>query len=264
MRIKLSLFPGGCRRALTMSYDDGREFDRRLVEIFNRYGLKGTFHLNSDLLGTPGYVTRKEVPSLYGGHEIASHTASHVFLTQCPVPEQIDQIKRDKETLEELCGYPVGGMSWPYGDFDAQSIASAQSCGVEYSRTTQDSGKFSAPQDFMRWNPTTHHSGDLEGLWERFLDDHREERKLFHIWGHSYEFEYRDGWNKIEEFCKKAGDTKGIWHATGIEVKRYLDALKSLVFSSNLKIIQNPSALEVWVSADGTPVRIRPGETVRL
>ena len=29
-------YPGGKFKALTMSYDDGRTFDRRLVDIFNR------------------------------------------------------------------------------------------------------------------------------------------------------------------------------------------------------------------------------------
>ena len=42
-------FPGGKHKALTMSYDDGRTQDRRLIEIFNQNGIKGTFHLNSGL-----------------------------------------------------------------------------------------------------------------------------------------------------------------------------------------------------------------------
>ena len=41
------LFPGGLKRALTLSYDDGVEQDVRLIEIMNRHGLKGTFNLNS-------------------------------------------------------------------------------------------------------------------------------------------------------------------------------------------------------------------------
>ena len=40
-------FPGGKHKALTMSYDDGKEDDKRLVALFNKYGIKGTFHLNS-------------------------------------------------------------------------------------------------------------------------------------------------------------------------------------------------------------------------
>ena len=42
-----TLFPEGKFKALTFSYDDGNVADRRLVEIFNRYGMKGTFNLCS-------------------------------------------------------------------------------------------------------------------------------------------------------------------------------------------------------------------------
>lgn len=37
-------------KLLTFSFDDGNEDDVRLVEILNRYGLKGTFNLNSGKL----------------------------------------------------------------------------------------------------------------------------------------------------------------------------------------------------------------------
>ena len=42
-------FPQGKHKALTMSYDDGKEEDRRLVKIFNQHGIKGTFHINSGI-----------------------------------------------------------------------------------------------------------------------------------------------------------------------------------------------------------------------
>ena len=65
-------YPGGKHKALTMSYDDGRVHDRRLIEIFNRYGIKGTFHLNSGLFqrmdGKDGRVQPDEVKELYKGH----------------------------------------------------------------------------------------------------------------------------------------------------------------------------------------------------
>ena len=39
-------FPEGKAKALTMSYDDGKNQDERLVSIFNHYGIRGTFNLN--------------------------------------------------------------------------------------------------------------------------------------------------------------------------------------------------------------------------
>ena len=46
----LCCYPGGKFKALTFSYDDGTIHDRRLVEIFNQNGCKGTFHLNSGIM----------------------------------------------------------------------------------------------------------------------------------------------------------------------------------------------------------------------
>ena len=42
-------FPGGRHKVLTMSYDDGRQEDYRLVELFNKHGIKGTFNLNAGI-----------------------------------------------------------------------------------------------------------------------------------------------------------------------------------------------------------------------
>ena len=39
-------FPDGRRKAFTLSYDDGHICDERLINIFDTYGLKGTFNLN--------------------------------------------------------------------------------------------------------------------------------------------------------------------------------------------------------------------------
>lgn len=70
---------------VTFSFDDGIEDDVRLVEIMNKYGLKGTFNLNSGHLANNTswrYMDVKDVrhlnyfdcPNLYQGHEIAGHS----------------------------------------------------------------------------------------------------------------------------------------------------------------------------------------------
>ena len=44
-------FPGGKAKALTLSYDDGVRQDKKLIEIFNKNGIKGTFNVNSKFSG---------------------------------------------------------------------------------------------------------------------------------------------------------------------------------------------------------------------
>ena len=39
-------YPGGKLKALTFSYDDGVETDKRLIDIFKKHNLKGTFNIS--------------------------------------------------------------------------------------------------------------------------------------------------------------------------------------------------------------------------
>lgn len=43
-------FPEFSQKAATLSYDDGVIFDKKLIGILNRYGLKATFNINSGLI----------------------------------------------------------------------------------------------------------------------------------------------------------------------------------------------------------------------
>ena len=48
----------GKNKAITFSYDDGVTQDIRLIELLNKYDLKCTFNLNSELLGKGSILTR--------------------------------------------------------------------------------------------------------------------------------------------------------------------------------------------------------------
>ncbi len=264
MQIKQNLFPGGVRRALTMSYDDGPDFDYRLVELFNQYGIRGTFHLNSGRLGKKDSVKREDVAKLYRHHEVSCHTVTHPFLDQIPDGTVLREILRDRRTLEGLCGYPVRGMSYPFGRYTEHAIALLRSCGMEYSRTVEATGSFDLPEDFMKWHPTAHHNGDLEGLWKQFIERDWSQMLLFYIWGHSFEFDRDGNWERMEEFCRMAGGRKDVWYATNIEIMDYVTAVRALRYSEDQTMVYNPSALDVWISVNGDPVCIEGGSFVKL
>ncbi|WP_438434062.1 polysaccharide deacetylase family protein [Gorillibacterium sp. sgz500922] len=267
MNLAFNRFPGGVTKALTLSYDDGRTHDRRLVEILNRHGIKSTFHLNSGKFGLPGYVEREEVEALYRGHEISVHTVNHPFLEQTPREQVITEVLEDRRRLEALAGYPVRGMSYPFGTYSPDVISILKTLGIQYSRTVQATRRFDLPVDPLTWHPTCHHRDMLE-LADEFLDQPANswmtKPSLFYVWGHSYEFADNANWDDIERFCAKLTGRFDVWYATNIEIVDYLQALGRLQLTVDGTILHNPSAITLWVSADGEPVEIGAGQTVRL
>lgn len=266
MNIVFNLYPNGKKKALTMSYDDGIVADRRLVEIFDRYGIRGTFHLNSSRLDAERFVTSAELPALYKNHEISCHTVTHPFPNTIPRESLVYEIYRDRERLESIAGYPVRGMSYPYGQYSREVIDCFRKLGMEYSRTTVATNGFGIPEDFMEWHPTCHHNNDIMKKLSVFKNPPRRipNLMLFYVWGHSYEFNNDNNWELIEEFCREASGMDDVWYATNIEIVDYITALRNLRFGVNCTTVYNPSALTVWFTADGKEVTVEPGVTLKL
>ena len=256
------LYPEGKIKALTMSYDDGVVQDRRLIALFNTHGIKGSFHINAGILDQGNRVSSSEVETLYAGHEVSCHTFTHPFLERVPRTEIAREIFEDRKRLEELCGYPVVGMSYPMGTWNDEVINIAKSCGIVCSRTTRVSGGFGIPQDFMAWDATCHHREMLE-KGAAFLDN-RYPLALFYVWGHAYEFDNNNNWNEIEEFCRMMSGKSDIWYATNIQIYRYFEAIRSLVVSASGSMAFNPTATPVWYTFGDKKGVIRPGETITL
>ena len=266
--IHCSMFPGGRQRALTLSYDDGTIHDRRLVEIMNRHGIRGTFHLNGGRLGADGgrFLSREEVAVLFQGHEVSAHSLTHPFLDALPPSQVAVEMLEDRRALEALVGYPVRGMSYPCGTYNEALRQQLPALGIEYSRTVQSTDGFDVPSDFLQWDPTCHHkSPKLMELADRFLAPGKKWRPcLFYLWGHSYEFENDKNWELIERFSGCVGGREDVWYATNIEIVDYLNACRGLRFAFAGNAVCNPAGLEVWIDVDGTAVRVPPGQTVRL
>lgn len=222
-------------KAVTFSYDDGVTQDIRLVEILNRYNLKATFNLNSELLGKDGSldilgkrilhnkVQPHEITEIYKGHEIAAHTLTHPDMTEMPADEVIRQVEQDRLNLSELSGVEVIGMAYPgkqpnYNSRIAQIIE--DSTGVKYARTTICSNDFSPQRDLYEFHPSVFHR-DWERLYnlaEKFIEFEPKNEKIFYIWGHSYEFDINDEWDDFEKFCKFISNRSDIFYGTNKEI----------------------------------------------
>lgn len=222
-------FPGGKKKALTFSYDDGVGQDRRLVELFNRYGLKGTFNLNSGIQSYSNTWNNQGVeihrmnaaglPALYQGHEIALHGLTHPHLETLDKETIRNEVVQDKRQLEALFGSPVTGMAYPFGSYNDTVLQVLREEGISYARTVVSTGGFALPEEPLTWAATCHHKDSrLMELAEEFVELEPEVPQLFYVWGHSYEFDVDDNWQVIEEFCRFMSGRPDIFYGTNRDV----------------------------------------------
>ena len=260
-------FPGGKHKVLTMSYDDGKIYDRRLVALFNQYDIRGTFHINGNgLFGEMGPLPRipfEEIKELYKGHEVSCHTYTHPTIERCPLSQVVQQVIEDRKALEAACGYPVRGMSYPNGSYSREIMQMLPACGIEYSRVVGNTDDFGFPENYLEWKSTCHHSHNLMENAERFAELHKTQYLyMMYVWGHSYEFgEDEEEWEKMEKFCEYIGGRDDIWYAANIEIVDYMNAAQNLKFSAAGDMVYNPNAVPVFISVDGDCKKIEPGET---
>ena len=262
-------FPGGKKKALTFSYDDGVIADKRLADILRKNGLKGTFNINSGSIGKYPYkLTEEEVIATYtpDAFEVACHGVMHATATYCDTAALCGDIFEDRKNLESLLKQRINGMAYANGDFPDYFVDICRSCGIYYSRTTVATHNFSLPNDWLRLHPTCHHKDpDLNNLADRFLNTNVIRAPyMFYVWGHSYEFDNDNNWDLIENFAKKMSNHEDVWYATNMELHLTWRDYKRLECSADGHIIYNPSPRSVWFELSGKIYEVKPFEEIHL
>ena len=267
----------GKSKVLTLSYDDGVVEDIRLIKIMDKYGLKGTFNINTGLYFPEneereeylGRMKLSEALELYKDsvHEVAVHSYTHPYLEQLSSQEVLTEILKDRENIEKQYGTITRGMAYPCATFNDNVIECLEKCGICYSRTGKSTENFNFPQNWLVLNPTCHHmNGKLMQLAKRFIEEkpHLHNNWMFYLWGHSYEFRVDNNWEVIEEFAEYMGGRDEIWYATNIEIYDYVKAYERLRVSVDKSIVHNPSDIDVWFVEKGKTYMIKAGETINI
>ena len=263
------LYPGGKAKAFNITYDDGVLQDVRFVELMNKYGLKGTFNLNSGLMETefewthPNGMIVKRLPAsvvaeLYQNHEVASHTLTHPYLSSLTEAEIMEEMAKDKENLERLTGKPVLGFAGPFHHWGPEIVECAKRCGFEYARNAEDRYCYAPPEKYYHWSAGTYHiMPGFRDFVEGFFHT-QEELALCQIVGHTYDLDAEDMWDYMESILRRVAEDESILSMTNLELVCYLKAMRSAVITETG--VENPSELPLWFEWNGNPICVKPGK----
>ena len=265
MSERFMCFPGGKKKAVTLSYDDGIEADKKLIDWLEQYGVKGTFNLIPGWFAEEGkqypeeetycLVSEKKALEIYSSAqvEVSNHGDTHTYMTTISTAEMAGETLSCRKKLEALFGRNIRGMAYPYGWYSGELKEVLKMCGIAYCRTVNSTKAFELPGDWLEWNPTCHHDDpDLMRLTEEFVEmQAKDYPKLFYLWGHTFEFERNHNWEVIESFLKEISGKEDIWYATNMEIYEYVTAWKRLDISADGRRFVNPSKIPVWIQIDG-------------
>ena len=266
------LYPNGKKKAFNITFDDGITQDIRFVEMMNKYGLKGTFNLNSGLMENEFEWTHKcglvikrlpksSVVDLYKGHEIASHTLTHPFMNEMSEDEIMHELVEDKKNLEELFGCEILGFAIPFDYYSELIKNCAKKCGFEYSRMSEERYSYEPPSDYFNWAAGTYHvMPGFEKFVEEFFEID-EELALCQIVGHAYDLDTKDMWEKYEDILKRVSEDD-VESMTNLELVQYLKAMRSADISQD-RIVNN-SDMKLWFECDGQVISVSAREEFEL
>ena len=212
------------KKYFTVSFDDGLEQDKKTLEMMRKYGIKGTFNLNSGILGQKsdikymgkyGMATVEkgvrnrglwkfadsdripvdEIRQVYEGMELATHSAHHLDLSKLGPEKLRAELLQDKEALQQFTTLPVVGHAFPFGKTSVEVEQTLRANGFLYARgVMSEKAKrgFAFPESPINFKPTCWHiESDLEKLVDQFIAaEPTNSDLLFYLWGHGYEFDF--------------------------------------------------------------------------
>jgi len=194
------------RKIFILSFDDGTIYDKRFVELLNKYHIPCTFNLNSGLEDFTwefeGNIVRRQhladTVEQYRGHEIASHSLHHHLLTSLDDETLRHEVQADCENLKRIFGVELLGFGVPFtecGDREVEIISPY----VRYIRLSHGTESFALPED--EYHIPIHGLFNQPDIYDRIYAFSRSELpvSLFVMAGHSYEFEFLNQWEYMEK-----------------------------------------------------------------
>ena len=197
------------RKIFLLSFDDGTIWDKRFVELLNRYQIPCTFNLNSGLEdfvwkfeGKP-ILRQKLVETVeqYRGHEVASHTLHHHWLNSLTPPQLRREVEEDAENIKNIFGLSEVGFGVPFTACDEREVNILRKF-VRYIRLSEFTHSFALPKD--EYHIPIHGLYNDPDIREKIATFAQNSLpvSLFVMAGHSYEFEMLDHWDYMEDLLQ--------------------------------------------------------------
>lgn len=220
---------------ITTSWDDGHALDMKLARLLSNYKVPATFYIPSKS-SKQKIISPVQIRKLFKSFEIGSHTYNHTDITRVSVVDARSEILKGKKHIENIVGRKVSMFSYPFGAYNKKMQFILKNLGFHGGRTTKifstkyiDNAYVIATTIHAANHPFSYYvrqalSGNVSlflHLWtKKTLDDWEymsveslrfvlKHGGVWHLWGHSWEIEKNNDWDKLERIFKKIRTVRG-------------------------------------------------------
>jgi peptidoglycan/xylan/chitin deacetylase (PgdA/CDA1 family) len=132
--------PAATTTVVSLTFDDGQASQRAVMDMLDAHGMRGTFYINSALVGTSDYyMTWSQIHEIYNdGHEIGGHTLHHTNLTTVNTSTATTEVCNDRQALIAQGLGPVTSFAYPEAAVSSTAEGIVKSCGYTSGRGVGD------------------------------------------------------------------------------------------------------------------------------
>jgi hypothetical protein len=216
---------------ITTSWDDGHPLDLHVAELLAKHGIRGTFYVPKS--AEHGTMTVAQVRELGHAFELGAHTLHHVVLTSATEQQAWQEIAGSKSWIEDNTGSPCPLFCPPKGRYAGQHLKMIRRAGYLGLRSTElvsldfprrQAGLLVMPTTLQAyphpllafaknaikraafgsfWRFVVHgRSTDWPALALPLLQRSLKCGGVFHLWGHSWELQQTDQWQRLDEVLR--------------------------------------------------------------
>ena len=151
-----------------------------------------------------------QVKDLYINHEVCSHSFTHPYFIDLNENQIIDQVNKDIQRLEKIFNREITTFAFPFAEWNDEIInIIIEKTKIKNIRISKISDDY-LPQDRFHIHFNAFYDDyDIYKKLEEYSKNNLE-NSLFTIVGHSYEFEVKNDWDKIENLLKYLSSNKDI------------------------------------------------------
>lgn len=228
--------------AVTISWDDGRKRDLKLAYLLKKYNLKGTFYVSpkNREWKKKELLSDKQIRNLSKYFEIGAHTMTHPVLSCLSEIEAYKEIKVCKEYLESITKKKINSFCYPRGVYNEKIKSLVKKAGFKSARTVarfhmtpnEDTFEFGTSVHtynqksdifyilkFSNYNLVEiYRNLDWEHLAKRLFDYVKINGGVYHLWGHTWEMDKYNDWDKLERVLAYISYRKNVKYLTNSEV----------------------------------------------